>query len=277
MKNLTKHLKENDFSFKKKFGQNFITDGNLLEAIVLDAKISKTCDVLEIGCGAGTLTKVLANSCNNLIGYEIDKDLKPILKEKLKDNKNTQIIFEDIMNVDDEMIRSNFSGEFKIVANLPYYITTPILFKFLEGNFNIKSITVMVQKEVAERLCAKEGTKNYGAITASIGYRADAKITRIVNRNMFKPAPNVDSAIVNIKINENKFDVDNRKVLKSLIKSAFAMRRKTLSNNLKKSFNLSASQIEKLYDENNLERAIRGEALSLQQLVNLSNSLSKIL
>jgi|LGOV01.1.fsa_nt_gb 16S rRNA (adenine1518-N6/adenine1519-N6)-dimethyltransferase len=268
-------LKQNNFQFKKKFGQNFLTDTNLLSAIVNDAGVSAEDEVLEIGPGAGALTKELAKACKKLICYEIDNKLEPILKETLKEFDNVEVIFDDVMKISSEDIKKHFSGPFKIVANLPYYITTPIMFKFLEGDYNVTSFTVMVQKEVAERFTASPSTKSYGTITAQIGVIANSKITRIVNRQMFNPAPNVDSAILNIEIDKNKFEIENPKVLKQLIKASFHMRRKTLYNNLRQNFNLPPEKLKAAIISCNLKENIRGEALSLQEFVTLSNKLDK--
>lgn len=277
MDNVKNILNKNNFEFKKKFGQNFLTDVNLLNAIVTDADITKEDDVLEIGPGAGTLTKAIAQKANKVVCYEIDKKLEPILKTSLNGFNNVEVVFKDIMNVTKEELKEHFKGSFKVVANLPYYITTPIMFKFIEGDFDIKSLTIMVQKEVAERITAKESTKSFGAITVSANYRGTAKITRIVGRQMFNPAPNVDSAIVNLIIDKNKFDIKNEIILNQLIKSAFHMRRKTLYNNLKASFDLPPETIKKIIAECNLKEAIRGEALKVEQFVELANILTKYL
>lgn len=270
-------LKENNFQFNKKFGQNFIFDNNLLYAIVSDAGVDVNSNVLEIGPGAGTLTKKLCEKAKRVVSYEIDTNLEPILAENLKDCDNVEINFGDILKQNIADIEAKFDGEYILVANLPYYITTPIIFKFLDDATKLKSITIMVQKEVAERICAKHNTENYGAITVSINSVATTKITRIVKRNMFKPAPNVDSAVVRIDFNKELYNIENLQLLKKVIASAFAMRRKTLSNNLKSSFNLSQDNLQKLYTACNLQENIRGEALSVESFVNLSNELNKIL
>ena len=181
-------LKKYDFKFNKSFGQNFIFDTNLLRAIASDADIDKSTQVLEIGTGAGTLTKILGDMAKSVVSYEVDKNLKPVIEENLFGVTNVQVKFGDILEQSINSIEQNFSGEYKMVANLPYYITTPIIFKFLEQSTNLKTMVIMVQKEVAERLCASEGSANYGAITASIKLWGSAKITRIVKRNMFDPA-----------------------------------------------------------------------------------------
>lgn len=273
---LNEIIKSNDFEFKKKFGQNFISDTNLLNSIVSDAEITSSDEVLEIGVGAGTLTKILSNSASKVVGIEIDKELEKIHEITLADTKNVKVIFDDFMSLSSEFINSQFSKPFKVVANLPYYITTPIIFKLLEEDFNIVSLTLMVQKEVAERLISKQGSKDYGAITVQLNSIADVKLKRIVGRQMFSPVPNVDSAIIKIDIDRNKFQIDNFKLHKQLIKVAFSMRRKTLSNCLKSGFGLLASQIDELFKSCSLSPNVRGESLSISQFVMLSNELNKI-
>lgn len=266
-------LKENNFQFNKKFGQNFIFDSNLLSAIVNDAGVDSTTNVLEIGAGAGTLTKKLSEKAKKVVTYEIDKNLEPILLENLSGQKNVEIVFKDILKENIKVIEEKFGNEkYVIVANLPYYITTPIIFKFLDEATNLLSITIMVQKEVAERICAKHNTSNYGAITVSINAVAQTKITRIVKRNMFKPMPNVDSAVVNIKFC-NLYDIKNLELFKKVVSKSFAMRRKTLLNNLKNGFSLSTNDAENLLNSLNFKLDVRGEALSVQDFVNLSNKL----
>lgn len=269
-------LKDNNFKFNKKFGQNFIFDTNLLSAIVSDAGVDKSTIVLEIGPGAGTLTKKLCEKAEKVVSYEIDTNLKPILEENLKDCLNSEIVFGDIMKQKTIDIEEKLGGEYVMVANLPYYITTPIIFKFLEESTKLKSITIMVQKEVAERICAKHNTEDYGAITVQIGAIANARITRIVKRNMFKPAPNVDSAVVRIDFDMNKYKIDNLDLLKKVVTSAFAMRRKTLSNNIKSTFSLPVDKVSKVLEDCGFRADIRGEALSVEEFVTLSNELNKI-
>ena len=269
-------LKKYDFKFNKSFGQNFIFDTNLLRAIASDADIDKSTQVLEIGTGAGTLTKILGDMAKSVVSYEVDKNLKPVIEENLFGVTNVQVKFGDILEQSINSIEQNFSGEYKMVANLPYYITTPIIFKFLEQSTNLKTMVIMVQKEVAERLCASEGSANYGAITASIKLWGSAKITRIVKRNMFVPAPNVDSAIVRIDYEPNKFNISDISLTKQVIRSAFNMRRKTLANNLKTSFNLSSEQIINILNKANLNEKIRGEALPVNKFVEIANLIYEI-
>lgn len=263
------NLKKFNFKFNKKYGQNFIFDQNFLRAVVDDADV-KGLDVLEIGPGAGSLTYHLAQVANKVVSYEIDENLKPILQENLADCHNVTIHFGDIMKQNMEDIEANFEGDYVLVANLPYYITTPIIFKFLEQATRLKKMIIMVQYEVALRLTARENTADYGAITVAIDTVANTKILRKVKRTMFVPAPNVDSAIVEIEMC-NKWDIVDKNTLDKLIKCAFAMRRKTLANNLKSSFGLSVEQIKNLLATCNLSETIRGEALSTQQFVELAN------
>jgi len=268
-------LKEQNFRFKKQFGQNFLTDKNLLKAIVLDAGITSEDEVLEIGAGAGALTMELAKVAKKVVSYEIDSDLKPILETNLKDFNNVEVIFSDFLKVKPEELKKHFTKNFKLVANLPYYITTPILFYLLEQNFDVTSITVMVQKEVAERLVSKENTKDYGRLTISANIMCDVSIKRIVNRKLFYPVPNVDSAIVHFVVNKNKYEIKNEALLKKLIKSSFSMRRKTLINNLKQGFMLNQQELENALSLCNLPINIRAESLTIQNFINLANIFDK--
>lgn len=261
-----------EFKFKHALGQNFITDTNLLAAIVSDSGASSESEVLEIGAGAGTLTRQIARACKKVVSYEVDKDLTTILTKLESEMGNLKVVFNDVMKVPLEEIEAQFENNYHLIANLPYYITTPILFKFLESK-KIKSICVMVQKEVAERMVAKSDTKDYGTITPIIDYYGDAKITRIVSRNMFTPAPNVDSAIVTITFN-NKYECDDE-AFKKVVHSAFAMRRKTLVNNLMKSFNHKREVIENVLLDCNIDKNVRGEKLSTSDFVLIANKLKK--
>ena len=269
-------LKKYGFNFNKAFGQNFIFDTNLLEKIVDDADVDNNTTVLEIGCGAGTLTRQISQRAKKVIGYEIDNNLKPVLAENLKDCKNVEIIFKDVMKESTSVIEEKLGDNYVIVANLPYYITTPILFKFLTEATRLKRFVIMVQLEVAQRLCAKEGTSDYGAITVEIDSVANAKITRIVKKNMFTPAPKVDSAIVKIDF-VDKYIIEDREVLQKLIRGAFQMRRKTLANNLKNTFTFSSDKVDSILSYMNLQPSIRGESLSTTQFVELSNYIAKLL
>lgn len=274
---LNQIIKDNNFEFKKKFGQNFISDTNLLQGIVNDAEINQNDEVLEIGVGAGTLTKILAENCKKVVGIEIDKELESLHKVVLSSKDNVQVVFADFMSLNSDYVNGLFSKPFKVVANLPYYITTPIIFKLIEENFNVVSLTLMVQKEVAERLISAPATKDYGAITVQLNSIGNIKMKRIVGRQMFSPVPNVDSAVIKIDIDRHKFDIDNYSLHKKLVQVAFSMRRKTLSNCLKAGFSLSSEQVENLLTSMGLELTVRGESLSTSQFVELSNRLNKII
>lgn len=270
------NILDKDFRFNKKFGQNFIFDQNFLRSVVKDAEINNETDVLEIGAGAGTLTKVLGENARKVVSYEIDTNLKQTLSENLKDSSNVEVIFKDIMKASMEEIEKNFEGSYVLIANLPYYITTPIIFKFLEETTRLTRLVIMVQLEVANRICSKAGSSEYGAINPAIDYRGTAKIVRKVSRKMFMPMPNVDSAIVRIDIDKNKYIINDRKLLDNVIKSAFQMRRKTLQNNLKNNFSLSQAQLDEIYSKMNLVAGVRGETLTTGQFVELSNLLSEL-
>ncbi len=258
-----------EHEFKKKFGQNFLSDKNLLLAIVNDAEICKQDNVLEIGAGAGALTTPLSEKSKKVVSFEIDKDLQDhLLNLNLK---NTTFIFKDALKEDIKEIEKHFDNqEYKLVANLPYYITTPLIFKFLEESDKVSSLTIMVQKEVAERMAAQEGGKDYGVLTIMVKFFGDAKITRIVGRQMFYPQPNVDSAVVNISRNQKYQDI-NRKDFYEFIKICFSMRRKTLANNLSNGYKLNKQQLaQKL---SNFDLARRAESFCLDEFVEMFKTL----
>ncbi len=253
---------------KHKFGQNFISDTNLLSAIVRDGEVTPNDTVLEIGAGEGALTKEISKIAKKTVSFEIDNDLKPIL---LSQNlPNTQFVFCDALKEDLEKIESLLGEEYKIIANLPYYITSPLIFKFLEGSEKLLSMTIMVQKEVAQRIVAKEGGKDYGILSVMIAFHGDAKITRQVSRKMFFPVPNVDSAVVNIKIVKNKFDV-NKENFAKIVKGAFSMRRKTLLNNLSTALKMSKEEIQQKLTHFDTNR--RAESFSVQEFVEITKIL----
>ena len=268
---INKVLKDYNFEFKKKFGQNFITDTNLLEAICDDAELSETDEVLEIGVGAGTLTKVLASRCKKVVGYEIDKSLFDVLSLSLKGFDNIEVVFKDFLKTTAEEVNSQFSGKFKVVANLPYYITTNIIFALVEGGYNVESLTIMVQKEVADRLSSKPATKDYGTITAELDSVGYVQTKRVVSRYMFTPMPNVDSAVVNVKLDKNKYEIKDIELLRKVIRASFSMRRKTLANCLKTNFAFNGEQIDYIFKKMDFDKNIRGEVLTTQNFVDLSN------
>ncbi len=264
------------FSFAKKYGQNFLIDGNIVSNIVKNAGITKEDTVLEIGPGIGTMTQVLCEQAKNVIAVEIDKRLIDVLTFTLRDYDNVTVINSDILKCNIEELCRQYSsnGRLKVVANLPYYITTPIIMELLEKNNNsvIESITVMIQKEVAERLGAEPGNKDYGAITLSINYYSDANIVMTVPASCFMPRPNVDSAVIRMDIYDKPpvATKDEVKMFK-VIKAAFSQRRKTLVNSVSSSTDIAKETILKSLDEMGLSESVRGETLSLEQFAELSD------
>lgn len=262
-----------DFRFNKALGQNFITDSNLLDAIVADSGINGDDTVVEIGTGAGTLTRAIAKVAKKVYSFEVDKNLQPVLALSLQGVDNAEVVFRDVLKMKDDELRSIVGGKFKVVANLPYYITTPLAMRFIESSLDVRSITIMVQKEVALRFVAKPNTADYSAITLAIEMAGDAKITRNVSRNMFFPAPNVDSAVVRIDIDRAKLDGENVALLHKIVRSSFAMRRKTLANNLSVAFQIDKQEAGKLIEEAGFSPMVRGEALSLDDYKKLTKTL----
>ena len=275
MADIKQLLQEKDFRFNKQFGQNFLTDQNLLQEICDDAKIDGGV-VLEVGSGAGTLTRVLSKNANKVITFEIDKHLKEILDTTLADCNNVQVIIGDIMRYEMHEIEALCGGEFSLVANIPYYITTPLLMNFVENSQNVTSLTLTIQKEVADRLSAKPSTKDYGAITVGVCAFADVEVTRVLSRTLFYPQPNVDSAVVHIEMNRNKFDIIDRKLFRKVVKSSFAMRRKTLVNNLMVGFGLDRAEAEQIIIKSELPVGCRGEELSVEQYVKLFETIKNL-
>lgn len=252
-----------DHNFKKKFGQNFISDKNLLCAIANDAEVGPDDQVLEIGAGAGTLTQIISQNAKKVVSFEIDKDLQPTLVGL--NLKNTTFVFDDVMKNSTDDIEKNFDGEYKLIANLPYYITTPIIFKFLGESKKLKSLCIMVQKEVAERIVAKKGGKDYGVLSIMIDFYGHAQITRGVDRKNFYPVPNVDSAVVVIDVDRKKHaDIDGQEFFR-FIQTCFSMRRKTLKNNLLR-LNIGKEKVLSL-PQNLLES--RPESLSIDEFIDL--------
>lgn len=265
-------LKKHGFTFKKSLGQNFITDENLLDAIAEAAEIGKEDTAVEIGCGAGTLTRALSKKAGRVVAYEVDRDLQPVLAETLAGCENVEVVFRDFSKENLSALQKEI-GEYTVVANLPYYVTTPIVTRLLEEGVGVKGVCVMVQQEVAERFCTKENTPEYGAITAAIALRGKAKIVKRVGRNMFFPAPNVDSAVVKIDFIENALPVKSKEMYRKTVRCAFLNRRKTLENNLMKSFSLPRETAAEILKKAGVEEKARGETLSPQRLAALSDIL----
>lgn len=267
---ILRNLKNSGFTFSKKYGQNFITDEKLLSDIADDAALTRDDVVLEVGAGAGTLTRALAERAGKVIAFEIDRSLEPTLSHTLRDYDNVTVIYDDVTQYSEEELDALTGGRYKVVANLPYYITTPLLFMFLDRVNTPVSLTVMVQKEVAERICANEKKGDYGALSVSVAVRADAEITRIVPREKFTPAPNVDSAVVRIVLRGATGAKDDG-TLYGLIKKAFAMKRKTLVNNLSAGYAISKSEAESWLTGVGIKPSARAEELSAAQFVILSD------
>ncbi len=261
-------LREKGFRFNKQFGQNFLTDDVLLRQIADDAEVNGA-TVLEIGAGAGTLTRVLSQNAAKVVAFEIDKNLKKVLDVTLADCSNVQVVMGDVMKYDVAQLEEMCGGNYVVVANIPYYITTPLLMNFVEHGKNVQSLTLTIQKEVAERLSAKPATKDYGAITVAVEAVADVEITRVLPRELFYPQPNVDSAVVKILFKRNKFDISNRALFRKTVKTAFAMRRKTLANNLTVGFGIPREKAEDILQQCQLLPNCRGEELSVETFVQL--------
>ena len=260
------------FDFKKKFGQNFLTDKNLLTQIVEKSGVMSDDVVVEIGAGKGALTEVLSAYAKKVYSFEIDKELFAFLEEKF-DGTNVQMIFEDVMKVSDEEINEMVGGKFKLVANLPYYVTSPILTRFLQ-NENMVSCTVMVQEEVADRIVAEPRTKDYGVLTVICQMFGDAKKAIRVNRKMFYPVPNVDSAVVRINKIDKGLDKTKFVGVIDLAKKAFAMRRKKMSSNLENG-KITKQMIENLLVQKGFGESARAEELSIEDFIWLYDELKK--
>lgn len=252
-----------NINFKKRFGQNFLSDTNLLKAIVKDAEVSFNDIVVEIGAGAGTLTKELAKVAKKVISFEVDRELEYVLNQNLADFSNVDIIYEDFLNFDAEKIYALAGKHFKVVANLPYYITTPIITKLFNLRYKPDTIVIMVQKEVGERIVADAKSNNYGYFSAYVTANADAKIVRQVKRQMFTPAPKVDSCIVVMYTKENNYPEEFFEFLKNV----FKMKRKTILNNLVGSYDFLKSDLEQKLSSALLKN--RADALDVEELYNI--------
>ena len=272
MQDLRSVLEKHGFKFKKQFGQNFISDANLLRSIVEASGITKDTTVVEIGCGAGTLTRAVAEAAKKVYAFDIDRDLQPVLAETLAGLDNVEVIFRDFNKLDLKEFETEIE-EYTVVANLPYYITTPLVTKLLEESDKVQGLSIMVQEEVADRFCAKENTPEYGSITAAIALKGSAKIVKRVPRTLFYPRPNVDSAVVKIAFERGRVEVKDEKAYRQTVKCAFLNRRKTLENNLVNSFSLSREQAKKALSDAGVDEKARGETLSPQRLAKLADVL----
>ena len=265
-------LEKNGFQFKKQFGQNFLTDVNLLDSIVALSGIDENTTVVEIGCGAGTLTRAIAKKAKKVYAFDVDVKLQPVLRETLAGLDNVEVIFRDFNKLDLKAFEEEI-GEYSVVANLPYYITTPLVTKLLEESELVKSASIMVQEEVAMRFCAKENTPEYGSITAGIALKGTAKIIKKVPRTMFMPRPNVDSAVVRIDFCKGRIPVLDEKAYRQTVKCAFLNRRKTLENNLINAFNVSRETSKEILSHCGIDEKARGETLSPERLAILADEL----
>ncbi len=272
-------LQKYNFNFQKKFGQNFLIDTRVLERIIESAEITKEDCVLEIGPGIGTMTQYLAEAAREVVAVEIDKNLIPILQnDTLAEYDNVTIINDDILKVDiNEIVQEKNNGQpIKVVANLPYYITTPIIMGLFESHVPLKSITIMVQKEVADRMQVGPGTKDYGALSLAVQYYAKPEIVANVPPNCFIPRPNVGSAVIRLTRHKKPpVEVRDEAYMFALIRASFNQRRKTLINGLTNAGNLGVTkeQIVEALEQMRLPATVRGEALTLEQFGELSNLL----
>lgn len=273
-------LERHGFTFKKSFGQNFLTDTNILQKIVDTAEIDDQVNVIEIGPGIGALTEFLAERAAQVMAFEIDHRLVPILADTLRDFDNVTVVNEDILKVDLAQHIQNFKNPdlpIKVVANLPYYITTPILMHLIESGIPFSEFVVMMQKEVADRISAQPNTKAYGSLSIAVQYYMTAKVAFIVPRTVFVPAPNVDSAILKmVRRPEPAVTVEDEQLFFKVSKVSFTHRRKTLWNNLTGYFGKADEVKEKLtkaLDQAGLSPSVRGEALSLEEFASLSDAL----
>lgn len=269
--NVKEILNENKFVFKKKFGQNFLLDQNILNNIVALGNITKETLVIEIGVGAAALTKKLSEKAKIVVGYEIDTTLKEPLSLILENYNNVDIIYDDFLNRDitEDIKKYNYKN-IMVVANLPYYITTPIITKFIEEKIDIEKIIVMVQNEVADRFSAIPGTKSYNSLTIFLNYYFDIKKAFVVSRNVFYPKPNVDSAIVIFEKKDKKTMVKNEDMFFKLVRDAFVQKRKTLKNNLK---GYDLEKIEKILNSFGKDINCRAENITINEFVEISNNL----
>ena len=275
-KTLKTLLAENKLTLKKAYGQNFLTDESLLKEIVEKAGVGGGDTVLEIGCGAGALTRALAKRAKRVVGYEIDGRLKPVLNETLKDFSNVKINYADIMKVGVSEIEKTIGEEYKIVANLPYYITTPIVMNFIENAAKLTSMSVMVQEEVADRFSAPPASSDYGAITVAINLRGGAETVLRVPREKFTPVPNVDSAVVRIDIEKGKFAGADIAAVRRVVRAAFCSRRKMLVNNLINSLKLTRAQAETALMTADISLTARGETLSAEEFIRLADAIKRV-
>ncbi|MBE6139556.1 MAG: 16S rRNA (adenine(1518)-N(6)/adenine(1519)-N(6))-dimethyltransferase RsmA [Firmicutes bacterium] len=264
-------MEKYNFNLKKMFGQNFIIDENIINNIINSAQIDKETLVIEIGPGAGSLTYKLSEYSKNVLCYEIDTTLKALLEDNLSECNNVDIIFKDFLkaNVLEDIRKYSFKKLY-VVANLPYYITTPIIIKFIEDSIPVDKIVVMVQKEVGDRFKAKPNSKEYNSLSIYLNYYFDVKKLLDISKNVFIPKPNVDSIVVEFTKKENKFKLKDEKLFFNLVKDSFTQKRKTIKNNLK---NYDLEKIEQVLKKYNFDLSIRAEQLPIEVFVDIANNL----
>ena len=272
-------VQKHNFKFSKSLGQNFLIDTNVIDRILEGARVQEGDYVIEVGPGIGTLTKEMGRTAEKVVAIEIDKTLIPILEETLADFPNIEVINQDILKVDvQELVKEKLNGgPVKLIANLPYYITTPIVMKFLEEDIPVTDIVVMVQKEVADRMNAQPNSKDYGALSVAVQYYCDTEIVAKAPRHMFMPQPNVYSTVIGLHVREEKkYNVDNEDIFFKTVKASFGQRRKTLLNSLGGLGFLRKDQIKVALQEANIDEKRRGETLSIEEFASLSNAVNKI-
>ena len=279
-KNTIEVLQKYHFNFQKKYGQNFLIDPHVLDKIIGESGIEKEDMILEIGPGIGTMTQYLAEAAREVVAIEIDKNLIPILEDTLSEYKNITVINQDVLKVDLRklVMEKNQGRPIKVVANLPYYITTPIIMELLESKLPIESITIMVQKEVAERMQQTPGSKEYGALSLAVQYYAKPEIVANVPPNCFMPRPKVGSAVIRLTLHQNPvIEVEDEEFMFRLIRASFNQRRKTLINGIGNApnINVGKEEVKAVLEEMGLSENIRGEILSLEEFARLSNLLRK--
>lgn len=266
-------LDSNDFKFKKKFGQNFIVDQNIIDKIIFESGVDKDTMVIEVGPGAGSLTYKLASSSKNVLCYEIDESLKDILSNNLDGLSNVDIKFGDFLNADVVFDLKDYSfDKLYVVANLPYYITTPIIMKIIEDKVPVDKIVVMVQKEVGDRFKAVPGSRDYGSLSIFLNYYFDVVKLMDISRNIFIPKPNVDSIVVEFRRKKNSFSLKNEDLFFKLVRDSFRQKRKTIRNNLS---DYDLGVIESVLSKYGYDLSVRAEALGIDIFVDIANNLTK--
>lgn len=272
-------IKRHGFHFSKSLGQNFLIDQNIVQNIIKGAEVTGDDYVLEIGPGIGTLTESLAEVAKKVIAVEIDRALIPVLAETLGGFENVEVVHGDVLKTDVRgLIADRFEGKApKLIANLPYYITTPIIMMFLEEHIPVTDLVVMIQKEVADRIYASPGTKDYGALSIAVQYYAEPKILMTVPKTVFHPAPNVDSSVLRLKVlDKPKFPVQDEKLFFRVVRAAFAQRRKTLLNTLASGLSMDKATVNQVLAAAGIDPVRRGETLSIEEFANLADEMYKV-